>query len=161
MSEILNQQQEAHRTNTTVQDFESQSSSAGANLKQQSTVVSDTVADIQDSFRSIQSTGQQLLAFLRKFATAMQETLRATAQTDPRVFTLLPQIHRDTAIKPTNLLETNIRFEGTLGRGNEPIYEYFRHQEARFPSVRLHFPQLQFVQCDSSVPEGFRLASAL
>jgi len=42
------------------------------------------------------------------------------------------QMQQNISPRPTNLLESNIRFEDALGEIKELPYEYFRHWEVEF-----------------------------
>ena len=73
--------------------------------------------------------GQQIMDYLNTFSGKVQGLLRAILQSNLQTYQLMLQMQQNISPRPTNLLESNIRFEDALGEIKELPYEYFRHWE--------------------------------
>ena len=73
--------------------------------------------------------GQQIMDYLNTFSGKIQGLLRAILQSNLQTYQLMLQMQQTISPRPTNLLESNIRFEDALGEIKELPYEYFRHWE--------------------------------
>lgn len=71
--------------------------------------------------------GQQIMDCLSGFSGKIQGLLRAILQSNLQTYQLILQMQQNISPRPTNLLESNIRFEDALGEIKELPYEYFRH----------------------------------
>jgi len=82
--------------------------------------------------------GQQIMDYLNAFSEKIQGSLRAILQSNLQTYQLMLQMQQNISPRPTNLLESNIRFEDALGEIKELPYEYFRHWEVE-PQSMLQF----------------------
>ena len=73
--------------------------------------------------------GQQIINYLNTFPRKIQQLLRAIFQSNLQIYQMLLQMQQNIPARPTNLLESNIRFEDALGEIKELPYEYFREWE--------------------------------
>jgi len=73
--------------------------------------------------------GQQIMDYLNAFSGRIQGLLRLILQSNLQTYQLMLQMQQNISPRPTNLLESNIRFEDALGEIKELPYEYFRHWE--------------------------------
>lgn len=73
--------------------------------------------------------GQQVIDYLNAFSGKIQRLLQAVLQSNLQTYQLMLQMQQSMPPRPTNLLESNIRFEDALGEIKELPYEYFRHWE--------------------------------
>ena len=73
--------------------------------------------------------GQQVIDYLNTFSGKIQGLLQAVLQSSLQTYQLMLQMQQNIPPRPTNLLESNIRFEDALGEIKELPYEYFRHWE--------------------------------
>ncbi|MCJ1265253.1 hypothetical protein MMC22_005128 [Lobaria immixta] len=83
--------------------------------------------------------GQQIMDYLNSFSGKIQGLLRAILQSNLQTYQLMLQMQQNISPRPTNLLESNIRFEDALGEIKELPYEYFRHWEPFEGFLRAHF----------------------
>jgi len=79
--------------------------------------------------------GQQIMDYLDAFFEKIQGPLRAILQSNVQTYQLMLQMQQNISPRPTNLLESIIRFEDALGEIKELPYEYFRHWEVEFQSM--------------------------
>ena len=129
MAEILKHRQDAIRVDEGLRQVKDQVSKTRADLKQRIESVDDTVVSVQNRVQNIQNIGEQILAFLGSFPSEFRALLRNMTQMDFRIYNILLEVQRDIAAAPTNILQSNIRFEDALGRGRELPYEFFRRWE--------------------------------
>ena len=129
MTEILQQRQDALRIDEEFRNVRERADETRADLSQKLETVVNTTDSIQSRVHSCQSVGQQILAFVASFPSEIRESLRKISQTDIQIYDTLLQVQQDIAAAPTNVLQSNIRFEDALGRGRDLPYEYFRHWE--------------------------------
>lgn len=73
--------------------------------------------------------GQHVMDHLNAFSGKIQGLLQAVLQSNLQTYQLMLQMQQNIPPRPTNLLESNIRFEDALGEIKELPYEYFRHWE--------------------------------
>ena len=73
--------------------------------------------------------GQQIMDYLNTFPGKIQALLGAILQSNLQTYQLMLQMQQNISPRPTNLLESNIRFKDALGEIKELPYEYFRHWE--------------------------------
>lgn len=79
--------------------------------------------------------GQQIMHYLNAFSGKIQGLLRAILQSNLQTYQLMLQMQQNISPRPTNLLESNIRFEDVLGEFKELPYVYFRHWEVNFQTI--------------------------
>ena len=90
---------------------------------------SKKIEGIDYSLVRIRNLGDQVMSYLNAFPRRIQGLLCAILQSNLQSYRLLLQMQKDIAKRPTNLLESNIRFEDALGEIRYLPYEYFRHWE--------------------------------
>ena len=93
------------------------------------TTVNAKVDSVNHSVVQTRNLGQQVMKYLGTFSKRFQGPLRAILQSNLQMYQLLLQIQRNIGPQPSNLLESNIRFEDALGEIKELPYQYFRHWE--------------------------------
>jgi hypothetical protein len=151
MTEILRYRESAIQVDRGLQEVKMQTCQAQTDLVQRLDNVAEATSSIRGAITNIHSVGQQILAFLGTFPAEIRGILRKISQTDMQIYSLLLQVHKDIATKPTNLLQSNIKFEDALGRVRELPYEYFRNWEVSF-----HIHRILYMVIDKAQPfEGF------
>jgi len=88
-----------------------------------------SVEVIKNTLVGISSIGQRLLYFINTFPVEMRELLHRVVRSNLQIYTALQQHQAAMPPTPTNLLQSNIRFENGLGVIQELPYEFFRHWE--------------------------------
>ena len=76
--------------------------------------------------------GKQIIDHLNAFS---GKILRAILQSNLQTYQLMLQMQQNISPRPTNLLESNIRFEDVLGEFKELPYQYFRHWEVNSQAI--------------------------
>lgn len=84
------------------------------------------------SLISIRRLGDQIVSHLNAFPGKIQGLLQAILQSNIKSYQMLLKLQKDIPPRPTNILESNIRFEDALGEVRYLPYEYFQHWEVRF-----------------------------
>ena len=80
--------------------------------------------------------GQQMMTHVDRFSGRIYGLLQAILHSNFETYQTLLQQQRDVPPRPTNLLESNIRFEDALGEIKELPYAYFRHWEVEAKAVQ-------------------------
>ena len=93
------------------------------------------VDKIDHSIVQARQFGQQIMDYLNAFSGKIQGLLRAILQSNLQTYQLMLQMQQNVPPRPTNLLESNIRFEDVLGELKELPYEYFRHWEVKSQAI--------------------------
>ena len=78
--------------------------------------------------------GQQVMDYLNTFPRKIQGLLRVILQSNIQTYNLMLQIHQNISPRPSQLLESDIKFEDALGEIKQLPYEYFRYWEVRISS---------------------------
>ena len=87
------------------------------------------VEGIDESLIRTGQLGQHIMDYLNTFSAGIQVLLRSILQSNLQIYQLVLQIQQNIPSRPTNLLESNIRFEDALGEIKELPFEYFRYWE--------------------------------
>ena len=81
--------------------------------------------------------GRQVMNFLNGFTGKVHELLRAILFSNLELYRLMIQQQQNMPARPTNSLESNIKFEDALGEIKELPYVHFRQWEVKLQAVLL------------------------
>lgn len=91
--------------------------------------ITSRIDSLQMSVMNLRTLGYQMLNHLCTFPQSLQTQLRAILYSNWQMYQVLLRLQQQVAQNPTNLIESNIKFEDALGDFKELPYEYFRHWE--------------------------------
>ena len=91
--------------------------------------ITSRIDTLQDSVLNLRTLGSQMLKHVCTFPQSLQSQLRAILYSNWQMYQVLLRLQQQVPQNPTNLMESNIKFEDALGDFKELPYEYFRHWE--------------------------------
>ena len=91
--------------------------------------ITSRIDTLQVSVLNLRTLGSQMLKHVCTFPQSLQTQLRAILYSNWQMYQVLLRLQQQVPQNPTNLMESNIKFEDALGDFKELPYEYFRHWE--------------------------------
>ena len=94
--------------------------------------VAGNVKSADRSLSRVHHVKEQVASYFNALPRKIQGLLQAILRSQFQSYQLLLKVQRDISQRPTNALESNIKFEDVLGETQYLPYEFFRHWEVSF-----------------------------